>query len=93
MFFSSYPLSALSFESHIEKNIIVHLYRAVDDNSKLKLWHSTEKTAQLLEMLKSSKNDNKTKYSDITDKQIHHPKTALTPDSDKQKQKVITGMA
>ena len=39
-------------------------------------------------MLKSSKNDNKTKYSDITDKQIHHPKTALTPDSDKQKQKL-----
>ena len=65
---------------------------SVGDDSKLKLSYSTEKTAKLLEMLKSSKDANKTMRSIQTiimdgkrDKQIDHPKTIFTLDSDKQK--------
>ena len=36
-FFSSHPLSTLRFENHIKKSVIVKLYRAVGDDSKLKL--------------------------------------------------------
>ena len=92
-FFSSYPLSALRFENHVHKSVIAQLYRAVGDDSKFKLSHSTEKTAQLLEMLKSLPHSNKSMGSiqyTITDskrdKQIDHPKTTLTLNSDKQKQ-------
>ena len=81
------------FEAHIQKSVIVQLHRAVGSDSKLKLSHSPEKTAQLLEMLKQSKDANKTIRSIqniITNskrsKQTDHPKTTLTLDSDKQKQ-------
>ena len=65
---------------------------SLGDDSKLKLSHSTEKTAQLPEMLKSSKDANKTMRStqtlitdDKREKQIDHHKTKFTLDSDKQK--------
>ena len=47
----------------MEKGFSPYIYRAVGNDSKLKLSHSTEKTAQLLEMLKSSKDANKTRRS------------------------------
>ena len=50
-------------KSHMEKGFSPYIYRAVGNDSKLKLSHSTEKTAQLLEMLKSSKDANKTRRS------------------------------
>ena len=88
--FSSHPLSTLRFKNHIQESVIVQLYRAVGDDSKLKLSHSTEKAAQLLEMLKGSKDANKTMrsiHNIITDskrdKQIDHPKITLTLNSDK----------
>ena len=48
---------------YMEKGFSPYLYRAVGNDSKLKLSHSTEKTAQSLEMLKSSKDANKTRRS------------------------------
>ena len=47
----------------MEKGFSPYIYRAVGNDSKLKLSHSTEKTAQLLEMLKSLKDANKTRRS------------------------------
>ena len=81
-------------EPYSEKRYIeLQLYRAVSDDSKLKVSHTTEKTTLLLEMLKSWKDANKTMRSIqniITDskrnKEIDHPKTRHTLDSDKQKQ-------
>ena len=80
----------MRFKNHIQESVIVQLYRAVGDDSKLKLSHSTEKAAQLLEMLKGSKDANKTMrsiHNIITDskrdKQIDHPKITLTLNSDK----------
>ena len=83
----------MSFKNHIQKCVIAQIHRAVGDDSKLTLSHSTKNTAQLLEMLKSSKDANKTMRSIqnlITDnkrnKEIGLSNTTLTLDSDKQKQ-------
>ena len=80
---------------HIQKSVIVQLYRSVGDDSKIKLSHSIEKPAQLLEMLQSSKDANETMRSiqniimgSKRDKKIDHPKTILTLDLDEQKQTV-----
>ena len=69
------------------------MYRAADVDSKCKPSHSIENTAQLLEMLKPSKDANKTMRSiqkiimnSKRNKQIDHSKTTITLDSDKQKQ-------
>ena len=69
------------------------LRRAIGEDSKLKQSYSTEKTAQLLEMLKSSKDTNKTMRSiqniitaSKRNKKIDHHKTTLNLESNKQKQ-------
>ena len=90
--FFPHPPSTLCFKNHVQKSVMIQLYRTVDDDWKLKLSHSTHNTAQLLKILKSSKDANKTMKSIqnfITnrkrDKQVYHPKTTLTLDSGKGK--------
>ena len=79
----------MRFENHIQESIIAQLYRATGDDSILKLSHSAEKAAQLLEILDSNKTV-RSIHNIITDskrdKQIDHPKITLTFDSGQQKQ-------
>ena len=63
MFIFLSPYFNLRFENHIQKSVIVQLKRIVGDDSKLKPSYSTQKTAQLLEMLESSKDASKTMRS------------------------------
>ena len=79
--------------NYIQKSTLVQLNRAVGDDSKLNLSHSSQRITQSLEMLNSSKDANTTVGSiqNTTtdrkrDRQIDHPTTTLTLHSEKQKQ-------